>query len=83
MRTAVEWLKQKLETYGDPEYCQLKWEELDKLLNQAKEFEKEHIEEAFINGHKDGWNFGKGETQQFFISTIYYDETYGGNNGQK
>lgn len=70
-KTAVDYLL---------EYCEREnWSIPVIVEHGAKEIEKEQIEEAFINGHKDGSNFGKGETQQFFISTIYYDETYGGN----
>jgi hypothetical protein len=60
-------------------YLQGNGDEIQNLLEQAKEMDKKQIEEAFINGHKDGWKFGIGETQQFFLSEIYYNETYGGN----
>jgi hypothetical protein len=39
--TAVEWLAKELETYGDPQFCELEWEQLDSLIEQAKEIEKE------------------------------------------
>ena len=80
-QSSIEWVvdqlieKDLLMIYGKP----LEDNDLIEILNQAKAMEKEQIEEAFINGHKDGWNFGKGGTQQFFLSTIYYNETYGGN----
>jgi hypothetical protein len=72
-QTAVEWLVDQLEKH----YVLQDIKNTTAFL-QAKEMEKERIEEAFINGHKDGWKFGKGETQHFFLSTIYYNETYGG-----
>jgi len=74
-QTAVEFLAKNLKDFPHIKHSF----RLKELVEQAKAIEKEQIEEAFINGHKDGWNFGKGESQQFFISTIYYDETYGGN----
>lgn len=42
-QTAVEWLKKELEEYGDPQYCELTWNELDELCEQAKEMEKQQI----------------------------------------
>ena len=68
-QTAMEWLKEQLETYGDPQYCELKWEELDSLINQAKEMEKEQIVDAWMDGmegilHK-------------IAAEKYYNETYG------
>lgn len=77
-QTAVEWLKTELESYGDPQYCELKWETLDELVEQAKAMEKEQ--------HNDTWTdsiinisgveyIGK---QKHFEQ--YYNETYGGND---
>ena len=42
-QTAVELLKQQLETCGDPGYCKIDWETLDLLFEQAKLLEKEQI----------------------------------------
>lgn len=40
-QTAVEWLGKELESYGDPEFCKIEWEQLDSLIEQAKEWENE------------------------------------------
>jgi len=40
-QTAVEWLGKELESYGDPQFCKIEWEQLDSLIQQAKEMEKE------------------------------------------
>ena len=40
-QTAVEWLGKELESYGDPQFCKIEWEQLDLLIQQAKEMEKE------------------------------------------
>lgn len=40
-QTAVEWLGKELEDYGDSQFCKIKWETLDLLIEQAKEMEKE------------------------------------------
>ena len=40
-QTAVEWLSKELESYGDPQFCEIEWEQLDSLIKQAKEMEKD------------------------------------------
>ena len=43
-QTAVEWLKDMLEwNYGDPQMLEISWENLDDLLERAKQMEKEQI----------------------------------------
>jgi len=50
-QTAVEWLSKELESYGDPQFCEIEWEQLDSLIKQAKEMEKEQIFDAYITSH--------------------------------
>ena len=52
-QTAVEWLKLQLETYGDPQYCELTWKELDELVEQAKAIEREQMMKliSFVRMH--------------------------------
>jgi hypothetical protein len=69
-QTAVEWLVEQLECFGNKHELQMSWATLDELIEQAKEIEKEQIEEAFENG-MDAVNIHNLET--------YYNETYGGN----
>jgi len=45
-QTAVDWLAKELESYGDPQFCEIEWEQLDSLIQQAKEMEKEQIVNA-------------------------------------
>jgi hypothetical protein len=42
-QTAVDFIKLKLEEYGDPYMCQITWEEFDSIIEQAKEMEKQQI----------------------------------------
>ena len=42
-QTAVEWLGKELESYGDPQFCKIEWEQLDLLVNQSIEMEKQQI----------------------------------------
>ena len=62
-QTAVEWLKKELEEYGDPQYCELTWKELDELCEQAKAMEKEQIIDATYASIRTGEG--------------YYNEIYG------
>jgi hypothetical protein len=67
-QTAVEWLCKELESYGDPQFCEIEWKQLDSLFQQAKEMEKERM--------KDAWDDGLfGKTDNF---KQYYNETFGG-----
>jgi hypothetical protein len=47
-QTAVEWLKEQIECFGNKHELQMSWSTLDELLEQAKEKEKEQIIEAWI-----------------------------------
>jgi len=73
-QTAVEWLKKELESYGDPQFCKIEWEQLDLLIQQAKEMEKEQIIESYCQGcfdiSKDENIFPRETSEQ------YYNETY-------
>jgi len=40
-QTAVKWLAKELESYGDPQVCEITWKDLDSLVEQAKQMEKE------------------------------------------
>lgn len=68
-QTAVEWLSEVTSQLFD-EYLQAKFgtiilsEKLEEVTNQAKEMEKEQIEEAFAMGNDD------------ISSEQYYNETY-------
>jgi hypothetical protein len=55
-QTVVEWLGKELESYGDPQFCEIEWEQLDSLIQQAKEMEKEQMRSAscpYIGGWED------------------------------
>ena len=67
--TAVEWLSKELESYGDPQFCEIEWKQLDSLIEQAKEMEKQEIMDAYRFGLSDEYVIG---------SENYYKETFGG-----
>ena len=43
--SVLDWLKEQLESYGDPVKCVIEWAELDELIEQAKEKELNQISE--------------------------------------
>ena len=63
--TAVQWLVDQIECFGNKHELQMSWATLDELLEQAKEMEKEQIVNAFNNGENKS-------------AELYYNETYGG-----
>ncbi len=60
-QTAVEWLMQQLPTIDkyDPYY--------QNLFTQAKEMEKEQIEDAYYQGDADSY---KGDAEQYYNKTF-------------
>jgi hypothetical protein len=74
-QTAVEWLGKELESYGDPQFCKIEWEQLDSLIQQAKEMEKEQIIESFSLGiisHHDAFK----NQNKWDNGEQYYKETF-------
>jgi hypothetical protein len=85
-QTAVEWLVKELNNLHPDLILSLKiWDDIDNLINQAKQMEKEQIIDARANGFMssaEGWN---GEIPCMKWSELvretkceeYYNETYG------
>jgi hypothetical protein len=71
-QTAVEWLLNELDYET---ICKF-----DKQLVQAKEMEKEQIEDSHKHGFSEGVVFGASLIGcKYMTSEEYYIETYGGN----
>ena len=74
-QTAVEWLRDMLEwNYGDPQMLEITWENLDDLLERAKQMEKEQIERAYIKGGVFQFDKDK-ESEQYYKETYNYGTT--------
>jgi hypothetical protein len=69
-QTAIQWLMEELESYGDRHHCKLEWEDLESLIQQALEMEKEQI----ILANED---CSTNELGEFISGEQYYNETYG------
>jgi hypothetical protein len=68
MKTAVEWLKEQIECFGNKHELQMSWATLDELLEQAKEMEKEQKINAYDRGHNEYDIYRNGQN--------YYNETF-------
>ncbi len=75
-QTAVEWLQEQL----NPDMKTMQGVIIQELLEQAKQMEKEQIEDAYDNGFVNGFDDGKYDDEpKFGNSEKYYEITYGGN----
>jgi len=75
--TAVEWLKDMLEwNYGDPQMLEITWENLDDLLERAKQMEKRQIVDSYLDGraHQES---SKDSEWYNLTHEDYYNKTYG------
>ncbi len=68
-QTAVEWLKDQIECFGNKHELQMSWATLDELFDQAKQMEKDQIEDAHIEGQP----FASCQSEK---AEQYYKETY-------
>jgi len=68
-QTAVEWLKEQIECFGNKHELQMSWATLDELFEQAKEIEKERMIQFCID-----WF-----TSIEMNIREYYEQEYGGN----
>jgi len=73
-QTATEWLYEQLtSTWFDKSSGQ-------HILEQAKEMEKEQIEDAYDIGFADAWDDARYDDEPKYAgSELYYNEQYGGN----
>ena len=69
-QTAVEWLQEQLECFGNKHELQMSWATVDELLKQAKEMEKEQMIEAANILLYHGPGPGNTAAEQ------YYNETF-------
>lgn len=50
-KTAVEWLVDTLESFGNKHELQMSWSTLDEILKQAREMERAQIIDAYETSH--------------------------------
>lgn len=77
-KTAIDWLKNTLEFFGNKHELVISWDDFDKIFERAKAMEKEQIMDAF--GEKRQF-IGFDDNEFFGIKEVtgkeYYNETYG------
>ena len=66
-QTAVQWLQQTLECFGNKHELQMSWDTLNDLVEQAKEMEKEQVIK-FTNDYLDD--------DADLSAEEYYNETF-------
>jgi hypothetical protein len=78
-KTAVHWLAEQIECFGNKHELQMSWATLDELLKQAKEMEKEQIENAYSTGADDEYEHHINDSvkREDIDCEKYYNETYG------
>lgn len=79
-KTAVEWLQEQLECFGNKHELQMSWATVNELFKQAKEMEKEQIINAYELGSESGYELAKNDdfVEGFKVKEAkeYYNETY-------
>jgi hypothetical protein len=75
-KTPVEWLAKELESFGDPSYLVITWDELDKLVKMAKEIEKDHIKGSFNEGMNNSVDYYEPSMEIIDEAEEYYKETF-------
>lgn len=80
-QTAVEWLIKKLQNRQNGIFDGLPHLSLDEIYNQAKQMEKEQIEDAHIEGQRvfDKYPHTEWTNDQ---AELYYEQTYGKQNNK-
>ena len=66
-QTAVEWLVEQLECFGNKHELQLSWATVDELVEQAKEMHKQEVTDAWEDGHD---SFSTRNAEQYYKETF-------------
>jgi hypothetical protein len=76
-QTAVEWLVKEIDSQYP--HINILWKQ--RMIEQAKQMEKEQIKAAYNKGYQDGeidsLDAKDGDVQYFEDAEQYYNETYG------
>ena len=71
-QTAISWLKDMLEwNYGDPQMLEISWENLDDLLERAKQMEKEQIMQSYNDGKSAVIHIEENKSLEQYYNEIY------------
>ncbi len=74
-QTAVEWLSEQFDSIV--ELYPSQFERVNRALLQAKEMEKEQIEDAYETGFADAWDDARYDDEpKYATAEQYYNETF-------
>lgn len=76
MQTAVKWLNEQLEGYGDPQMCEISWQELDELIQNALKIERFQIVRAVNRTNQSVVCTLSGIKYDAADGDEYYDKTF-------
>jgi len=86
-QTAVDWLVEQLINVNRKNYINnrilpisknsIQHKDINQLIKQAKQMEKEQIMDAYSEGFDAGYLLANGEDTKFDGREQYYNETYG------
>jgi hypothetical protein len=69
-QTAVDWLQETLESFGNKHELQVSWTTVDELFERAKEMEKQQIMNAVYDSMGTNFDANMGRAK------LYYDTTF-------
>lgn len=69
-QTAIDWLNSEFERLSNQIGVNLSWSIVDDLIKQAKEKEKDQIENAYIQGFCECDNIGVMDTEKYYKNTF-------------
>jgi len=75
-QTAVEWLKDTLESFGNKHELLMSWGTLDELIEQAKEMERQQIIDAHCHNRCMNNQTYECATRAFEDAKQYYKQTH-------
>ena len=78
-QTAVEWLRDEIQSKYDKAFIEFYGAE----ITQALAMEREQIEEAYDAGHDDGHDEANGDGSYYDTKEDYYQRTYGKEAGHE
>ena len=65
-QTAVNWLIEQLECFGNKHELQMSWATVDELVEQAKAMEREQMIDAYKQGQHDSEPIRETDAEQYY-----------------
>ena len=75
-QTAVEWLQDILESFGNKHEIQMTWSTLEGLFSRAKEMEKQQMDKVAGDWWNEGASYMHDGGRKYESFEQYYNETF-------